>query len=289
MSVSELLYDPYAYKKWSAKRQRALSYVVGVLLRGDGTVCMYTSHEKLKTRHGIKPYLRRYYIIQLKVKSKLFAEKFNKEMAIVLNRKPVKIYEYRGMYIVRYKNKAFVKWWLDNNIPENTNIIKPLIIKYPRDYLLGQFDSDGSVDIIRYRVKICGPKSSLKILQLDRDLCIKLGMRTSKIEQYYDIGYKKEIDGRTIIAKEPGYRFEVSAIDFINKIGFLNVESRKEKLNYLKEAIIDRKYKNKPINEVKKQLINMVLSGKRLSEAVMQLKVPYKLAEKWIRKHRKKR
>lgn len=62
---------------------RDLAYVIGVLWKGDGTVCISKSKEKyrgeLRTRY--------YFYIQLKVRSRRFAERFNIAMARALCRR----------------------------------------------------------------------------------------------------------------------------------------------------------------------------------------------------------
>ena len=71
-------------------------------------------------------------MIQLKVKSRRFAEKFNISMSRVLDKSPVKIREYKGYYIVRFKSKKFVEWWMKVLKEPDKKTLKEIALKIPR-------------------------------------------------------------------------------------------------------------------------------------------------------------
>lgn len=100
----------------------------------------------------------------------------------------MKTQEYRGYYIVRYKSREFVEWW--NKIIQKTDkkTLKRIALKYPVDYLQGRFDSDGSPDISKYRIRLVEAENNIDTLIFDHKLCKSLGLEPIDIELYYKSG-----------------------------------------------------------------------------------------------------
>jgi intein-encoded DNA endonuclease-like protein len=261
---------------WAPKSSRELAYVIGVLWNGDGTVSISRSREKYNGHIRI----RYYYYIQLKVKSRRFAEKFNVAMAIVLNRRTVKMQSLRGYYIVRYKSKRFVKWWMKVIHEPNKKTLKEIVLKYPVEYLQGRFDSDGSPDISKYRIRLVGAEKNLDDLKFDRKLCKMLGLEPSDIKMYYAKGAISYIEGRTVIAKMNGYRFSVPARNFLKFIDNLNDESKDTKLQYIKRILNREPVKKYPLR-LKHEIMNLLKQGVKKTDIALKYDIPYKTLEKW--------
>ena len=114
---------------WSEYRLRALSYIEGVLLYGDGYTKYTLGRREGKKRvefHGT-------YILALAAKSKHFVEYFNKECAIVLGRSRTKILgpNRDGHFLSMYSSIGFLRWWYHQDL----STLEPLIKKFPVEYL----------------------------------------------------------------------------------------------------------------------------------------------------------
>ncbi|MDV3278481.1 MAG: hypothetical protein LYZ69_08470 [Nitrososphaerales archaeon] len=208
---------------WPVAHLQALSYVVGVLLKGDGSV-YFTSQEVLRGGILVRVPVPR---IELKNKSTGFLGKFDEECAKVLRRRRVRISRpnSEGHMMVRYRAKDFVLWWQRRNLSN----LKGLIEAFPIAYLRGRFDSDGSVG--KYRVDLVGIEPHRKLMNFERLLCRRLGMRVSRIRSYGKVGEVTFAGSKEIVSRQPKIRFSVNTRDFAKTVGNLNVE--------WKQAILD--------------------------------------------------
>ena len=262
--------------KWYPKYSEELAYIIGVLWNGDGTVCISRSRERY--RDGIR--VRYYYVIQLKVKSRRFAEKFNISMSRVLDKSPVKIREYKGYYIVRFKSKKFVEWWMKILKEPDKKTLKEIALKYPVDYLQGRLDSDGFPNITKYSIGVVGAENNLETLEFDHKLCKSLGLKPTSIKPYYRAGEIRYIGGRKVIAKEDGYRFFIPARNFLKVFNKFNDEHKDERLQYIKK-MLSRKDRAKYPEKLKEEIKELLKSGVKKSEIAVKYGIPYKTLEKW--------
>ena len=166
------------------------------------------------------------YFVALRVNSFQFVDTFRKRFAEVLARNYVAIQGPKkdGCLVVRYGCARFVRWWRDVGVPGVSKIARA----FPRDYLEGRFDSESSVG--NYVVYMCGAEDHRAILEFDRELCARLGMRTGRIEPYGATGLPTWIRGRLANSKAQRLRLSVNASDFLSIIGTINVETRIKKL-----------------------------------------------------------
>lgn len=153
-------------------------------------------------------------------------EAFAQAASAVLDRKEVKIHgPYAdGHYIAQHYAKDFVLWWRNQNL----NSLKPLIERFPLEYLRGRFDSDGCVE--KYELTLCGAISHIELMKFERSLCLKLGMRTGRIRPYGKIGQTFFVGAKRITTKQQKIRFSVNSGDFLRVVGHLNVVWREATL-----------------------------------------------------------
>lgn len=207
---------------WSIARLRAFSYVIGVLLKGDGSV--YTTHET-KISGGIP---REYIVhrVELKNNSSAFMKAFNHDCSVVLGRRPVKVHGpcADGHNILQYRSKEFASWWFRQSLME----LREFIEAFPVEYLRGRYDSDCYVD--RYRVDLCGAESQRDVMEFERALCMKLGIRVGKIRPYGKPGEVFTIGAKKIISRQQKLRLSANTGDFRRVVQYLHVEWRNEKL-----------------------------------------------------------
>ena len=261
-------YDGSEYS-WPTSRLRALSYVVGVLLKGDGCV-----HESK---------IRPAYLILLKVKSKRFVEKFRADCSVVLRRRPVKVHGPAGdgCWRVCYGCRDFVRWWKAQNLEE----FKPLTRRFPHEYLQGRFDSEANVH--NYEVYLMGAEDHTEVMEWDRELCMRLGMRVGRLLPHNEVGNVSFIGKRKIVSTERSLRFSVNVRDYLDKIGGLNVESRDAKL----KSMVKGRQWTEWSADVRRKALSMWSEGrlnpneisKKLSEDLGQ-KVPALTVYFWLKK-----
>ena len=208
---------------WPSSRLSSFVYLIGVLLKGDGSVFISRSRNKLQSGI-IKVYSR--YAIQLEVSSREFAAHFNLKCSETFQRRPLRIRgpDKKGMFFVTYHDRGFGTWWKAQTL----NTLKPYINSFPHDYLRGRFDSEASVS--SYAVYMCGAEYHRDVMQFDRDLCAGLGMRAGRVLVYGKKGDRTYIEGRLIIRTMDRLRFSVNSRDFLNVIGGLVVKERDEDL-----------------------------------------------------------
>lgn len=189
-------------------------------MKGDGSV--------YKSRRSSYGEFQGYsYQISLRVKSREFAEHFADQCAAVLGRKATKIcgpYS-DGCVVSKYSSVDFFVWWKSLDFEG----IKRIARLFPRDYLRGRYDSEAGV--ASYEVYMHGAITHREVLQLDRDLCVGLGLRTGPLLPYGRTTKRSFIHGREIFPTFQKLRFTVNAKDFIEKIGSIIVKERNKKLH----------------------------------------------------------
>jgi hypothetical protein len=265
---------------WPRNRLESLSYVVGVLLKGDGSV---SQSIRRPHRHDASP--RIVYRIELKVKSMRFAEEFNLRFARVMDRPKVKILgPYGGRFQVQYFAKQFFVWWKS----QPARVFLRIARAFPVAYLRGRFDSDGNVN--DYSITLCGAESHKTVLEFDRALCLGLGMRTGKVRPYGHVGETAWIDNKPIISREQRLRFSVNTKDFLRVIRKFNVEWRDDKL---KSAIKGRTWTSWP-PRVRKRAVALQRRNnwqcyRIASELAKELdqQVPYTTVYGWLKQNRR--
>jgi len=203
---------------WPRTRLEALSYSVGVLSKGDGSVYMTATKVRVRGHIEDRPVPR----IELKAKSFSFVRKFNSMFSLVLARRMVKVYgpNPEGHYVARYQSKDFFTWWKHNN----RSALEALVSTYPREYLQGRFDSDGNVH--KGSVYLCGAEDHQDVLESDRRLCLSLGLRTGLVRPYGKVGEEYTFRSKRIKTRQQKLRFSVNAGDFLSNVGGLAVEWR---------------------------------------------------------------
>ena len=164
------------------------------------------------------------YAIQLQVSSREFAAHFNHRCSEMFQRPPLRIRgpDKKGMFFVTYHDKAFGSWWKTQSL----DTLRPYIDSFPQDYLRGRFDSEANVNL--YAVYLCGAENHRNVMQFDRDLCARLGMRTGGVLVYGKKGDQTLIEGRPIVRTMDRLRFSVNSRDFLRVIGGLAVRKRDE-------------------------------------------------------------
>lgn len=204
--------------KWPVSRLRAFSYCIGVLLKGDGFVSVTRKTDYTRGRRK----LYRAYKLGLKNKSRAFIQKFNLACSILLRRKQVRVGNRNGEghYQIQYCCKEFVLWWFKQGLSG----LRGMIEAFPADYLRGRFDSDCNVH--GTAVDLCGAESHRRLMEFERGLCIKLGMRTGPIHEYGRPGEINYTGLKKIVSKQQKIRFTVNARDFMKHVGMLSVEWR---------------------------------------------------------------
>jgi len=128
------------------------------------------------------------------------------------------------MFFVTYHDRCFGEWWTNQTLAT----LKPLIEASPFDYLRGRFDSDANVN--GYSVTLCGAESHREIMEYDRSLCVKLGMRAGPVRVNDKKGSQCYIEGRLVTRTVDKLRFNVNAGDFLRTVGGLDVRDRDWKL-----------------------------------------------------------
>lgn len=207
---------------WPSSRVSALAYVVGVLLKGDGSVFPSKSFRKKKS--GVATY--RSFAIQLQVVSREFALRFNSECSRVLGRPAVKVQGPRnGMLFVTYHSRDFGQWWKSQKLSSLTRFIDLHTVAYLR----GRFDSDGNVS--SYKVYLCGAENHRDVMSFDRGLCARLGMRTGPVLVYGKKGDVTKIRDRVVVRTMDRIRFSVNSLDFLHTIGGFAVTTRDNALH----------------------------------------------------------
>jgi len=263
---------------WPAYRLRALSYAIGVLLKGDGSVCVVrkTDYESGE----LKVY--RAYKLDLKNKSIGFIKAFNNACAIVLQRRHVRIAgpNRSGHYQVQYCSKPLVLWWRSQGIPGFRKIMEA----FPADYLRGRYDSDCNVE--GSSVVLCGVESQRRIMEIERTLCLRLGMRTGKIRLYGRTGDVNYVGSKRIVSKQQRIRFGVNSRDFLRCVGGLNVEWRDFKLKHWHQGRDWTPWSStvrvRATNLAKEHRWNFKRIAFEL-ERELQMKVPYRTVYGWLK------
>ncbi len=265
---------------WPLERLQAFSYSVGVLYKGDGSVYTTTSRNKRNNSPAVTQHR-----VELKNKSRAFLHKFDQQFALVLGRKPVKVHGpyFSGHAILQYRSKEFVSWWKKQTLED----FKPLIEAFPVEYLRGRFDSDGNVR--SSEVTLCGAESQRSLMEFERTLCARLGMRTGRIRPYGHPGEVFFIGKKEVRSKQQKLRFYVNVHDFRNQVGNLSVEWRNKDLK-LSRQIRGWTPWSKEIRDRAVQLMNdHTLGCKAVTIRLgMELgsRVPYSTVYSWLKRGR---
>ncbi|MDV3244235.1 MAG: hypothetical protein LYZ66_03525 [Nitrososphaerales archaeon] len=203
---------------WPEPRLVALSYLVGVLLKGDGTV--YITNELRPLARRSKRYL--VYKVELKNKSLGFLKAFNLACSEVLARRPVQLEgpNADGHHTIRYCSKDFVLWWRKQSLETLGGFIET----FPIQYLRGRFDSDGNVR--KYGSSLIGIEPHRRLMEFERTLCKKLGIRTGQIRCRGSLGDVAFIGSKRVVSRQQAIRFSVNTADLREHLRFLNVEWR---------------------------------------------------------------
>lgn len=201
-------------------RLQFLAYVIGVILKGDGSVYAAKRYSKNREKTSMR------YEISLRAKSLEFVMLFSQRCAVVLKRPTTAIQgPYAdGCYVSKYTSADFYFWWTRVSFDE----IRQFVERFPVQYLGGRFDSE--IGVGDYAVYMHGAISHSNVLELDHALCIKLGMRTGPMLPYGKEGKNGTISGREIVSKEQRLRFSVNATDFLRFMDPISVKERREKL-----------------------------------------------------------
>jgi intein-encoded DNA endonuclease-like protein len=138
-----------------------LSYILGVMF-GDG-------------------YISNRYVL-LKVKDFDFAEIFNKNMSVILNRKPTKIFTNisngRKYFMVSFGSASFIKWFKSKKFED----IKKIVDNHPKEFIRGFSDSEGSCGIYTsknkkyYSIRIAN--KNLEILRYIQNKLLEFGIKS---------------------------------------------------------------------------------------------------------------
>ncbi len=202
--------------EWPTSRLIALSYLVGVLLKGDGTV--YVTNES----RPLAKFSKRYFVykVELKNKSIGFLSAFNLACSVVLERSPIQMMgpNRDGHHMIRYCAKDFVIWWRKQSLVTLTSLIK----SFPAEYLRGRFDSDSNVR--KYETTLIGIEPHRVLMEFERLLCKELGIRTGHIRRHGSPGDIAYIGSKMVVSKQQRVRFSVNTADLGRSLQFLNVE-----------------------------------------------------------------
>lgn len=150
----------------------------------------------------------------LGVKDRDFVEEVNRCLCIVLGRKePYNIYPCPS-------NQTFAivsaSRYLARFLKKDLEELKPVVEKYPNDFLRGVYDSEGSCSRVRERrhlLRVELGNTNLKLVTLAQELLKKLGIRskinsvslsehpTAKAEKYHKLRINRQQDIRLFIEK----------------------------------------------------------------------------------------
>jgi intein-encoded DNA endonuclease-like protein len=138
---------------------------------------------------------------------------------------------------------------------QSLSSLKFYIDAFPCEYLRGRFDSEANVN--GYSVSLYGAENHREVMQHDRDLCARLGMRVGVVRVYCKKGTQTHIEGRLVTTTMDKLRFHVNAKDFLRVIGSLAVNERDERL---KSMIKGRRW-TPWSTEVRERSIELFRSG----------------------------
>jgi hypothetical protein len=256
----------------------ALSYLVGVILKGDGTT--YVTYEL----RPLAKFSRRYYVykVELKNQSPRFLQAFNLACSVVLDRRPIRMTGPNGdgHWTIRYCAKDFVLWWRIQSLEMLSNLIEA----FPMQYLRGRFDSDSNVQ--RYATSLIGIEPHRKLMEFERTLCRNLGIRTGQIHQTGNPGDVAFIGRKRIVSKQQRIRFSVNTTDLAKSLRFLNVEWKDAALQGAQKVRRWTAWSESIHERVVMLGTNSAMNPARIRRRIQQdfgIDVPYGTLYSWLR------
>jgi intein-encoded DNA endonuclease-like protein len=204
------------YNMFRCKVSRELSYVIGVIF-GDGSV----------TKSGY---------ISLKAMDRDFVEKFALCLTKILNKNcPVR--KSKGVYYVWIGCKLFC-----NFIRNGFEYLKPFIESYPKDFIQGFADSEGSPNVTIYRDRskkrfdarvVVATNTNRALLEYIQNLLRRFFDIKSNISLNVKAGKVRILKGRIVKTTKNAYRLTIDRFSdskkFLRIIGF-SIARKQEKL-----------------------------------------------------------
>ncbi len=126
--------------------------------------------------------------------------------------------------MVRYSSHSFHDWWKRQTLLT----LRPLIERFPVEYLRGRFDSD--CNVASGNVALYGTEAHRELMEFERLLCKSLGMRVGALRKHGSPGEVSFVGLHKIVSKQQKVVFTVNIHDFLRVIKYLHVEWRNEKL-----------------------------------------------------------
>jgi hypothetical protein len=149
------------------------------------------------------------------------------------------------------------------------------------DYIGGRFDSDCNVH--GHGVELFGAISQLRIMEFERHLRMRLGMRVGKIRPYGKPGETTFVGSKRIVSRKQKITFYVNAQDFLKSVRYLNIEWRNQELQ---SAFGGRQWTARS-QEIRARAIDYKSFGCSCKEVVGALqreyraKIPYSTVYSW--------
>ena len=221
-------YNETFRKQFDETPSPELAYIIGVMF-GDGSLTGKYS----KNHHGYK--------IRLRVNSKEFAEIFATKVAKILNTKNYKIGRESYQYRVQVSNHQ-----LYNFLEQPFEKIKPFIEAFPKEFIKGFVDSEGSVvttickhkNWIWLQLSMGISNNRLELLKFIQILLSKEFNIKSSLKSSYKKGSRCLFSGKVFKRNKDSYDLKVYRINdiktFSNVIGF--------GLPYKQEKLLDAIY-----------------------------------------------
>jgi len=263
-SKNGMAWSPPELKPENAELLKDFAYVLGWLIKGDGSVFRSGSH----------------FVVKIKCRDYDAVYAASRALSNILRKKFARPRQDEGFWVVVYYSKAFVLWWGQQNLSSLKRFVE-FDENTMKEFIRGYFDSDGTVS--DYEVGLCGAEGHIEVLSYARQICLRLGMRVGPIRVYRDIGTCTTRSGKRITSKQKGLIFYVNARDFLKTIGGFHHKARDEKL---RRMIKGRRWTPWPA-EKREEVLELVRQGLSIKEAARRVGVPYLTAYYWVRRRTK--